>query len=187
MDRPSQPISTLLAPDGSPVGVVHVAAEYGWLARTGGLAEAVAGLATNQARSGIPVAAVIPLHRSVRSAATGLERMGGPFTVQVGPRTEEGRLYRIPAGPGEPRVYCIEHPYFDRNGLYGESGGDYADNLQRYAFFCRAALEILHDLVHRADEDVRTLEDLGSTELGPTARQVFRRRVTMVRPLHPLH
>lgn len=144
MDRPSQPISTLLAPDGSPAGVVHVAAEYGWLARTGGLAEAVAGLATNQARSGIPVAAVIPLHRSVRSAAPNLERMGGPFTVQIGPRTEEGRLYRIPAGPGEPRVYCIEHPYFDRAGLYGESGSDYADNLQRYAFFCRAALEILH-------------------------------------------
>ena len=143
-DRPSQPVSPFLTSEGTPVGVVHVAAEYGWLARTGGLAEAVAGLAAHQARSGIPSAVIIPLHRSVRSTAPNLERMGDPFTVQLGSRVEEARLYRIPAEAGETRVYCIEHAYFDRAGLYGEAGGDYADNLQRYAFFCRAVLEILH-------------------------------------------
>jgi len=79
----------------------------------------------------------------VRSTAAGLDRVAGPFHVQVGPRTEEGRLYRIPSEPGKPRVYCVEHPYFDRAGLYGESGMDYPDNLQRWAFFCRAALEML--------------------------------------------
>jgi len=129
--------------EGAPVGVVHLAAEYGWLARTGGLAEAVAGLAGSQAAAGIPSAVIIPLHRSVRSAAPGLERVAGPFQVQVGPRLEEARLFRIPSGPGEAKVYCIEHPYFDRAGLYGELGMDYPDNLQRWAFFCRAALEVL--------------------------------------------
>jgi len=129
--------------EGAPVGIVHLAAEYGWLARTGGLAEAVAGLASTQAAAGIPVAVVIPLHRSVRSAATALERVAGPFHVQVGPRHEEARLFRIPTEPGKPKIYCIEHPYFDRVGLYGEAGMDYPDNLQRWAFFCRAALELL--------------------------------------------
>jgi starch synthase len=133
----------LAMPDGTPVSVVHLAAEYGWLARTGGLAEAVAGLAASQAARGIPVAVVIPLHRSVRSSAHGLERVAGPFQVQVGPRTEEARLWRIPSEPGRTRVYCLEHPYFDRAGLYGENGQDYADNLHRWAFFCRAALECL--------------------------------------------
>ncbi len=122
---------------------MHLAAEYGWLARTGGLAEAVAGLSATQAAAGIPVAVVIPLHRSVRSAAPALERVAGPFQVQVGPRLEEARLFRIPTEPGKPKVYCIEHPYFDRAGLYGEAGADYPDNLQRWAFFCRAALELL--------------------------------------------
>lgn len=126
-----------------PVGVVHLAAEYGWLARTGGLAEAVAGIASTQAAQGIPVAVIIPLHRSVRSAASALERVYGPFQVQVGPRMEEARLYRIPAEPGKPKVYCIESHYFDRAGLYGEQGMDYQDNLQRWSFFCRAALEML--------------------------------------------
>jgi starch synthase len=129
--------------EGGAVGIVHLAAEYGWLARTGGLAEAVAGLAATQAAEGIPVAVIIPLHRSVRSSAAGLERVFGPFHVQVGPRTEEARLFRIPAEPGKPKIYCLEHPYFDRAGLYGEGGQDYPDNLQRWAFFCRAALEVL--------------------------------------------
>jgi len=137
------PQSVLRIGDGAPVSIVHLAAEYGWLARTGGLAEAVAGLAASQAAQGIPAAVIIPLHRSVRSSAVGLERVAGPFQVQVGSRTEEARLFRIPSEPGRTRVYCIEHPYFDRAGLYGESGMDYPDNLQRWAFFCRAALEML--------------------------------------------
>src|SRR5262245_2175590 len=61
------------------------------------------------------------------------------------------------------------------------------DDVVRHPPAFPAALEILHDLVHRADEDVRTLEDLGGAELRPTARQLFRRRVAMVRHLHPLH
>jgi starch synthase len=128
---------------GGPAGIVHLAAEYGWLARTGGLAEAVSGLATDQARNGFATSVIIPLHRSVRTAAPALERVGAPFQVQVGPRLEEGRLFRLPVESGKPRVYCIEHPYFDRAGLFGEQGVDYPDSLQRWAFFCRAALELL--------------------------------------------
>lgn len=129
--------------DSVPVGVVHLAAEYDSLARTGGLAEAVSGLAAYQAATGIPVTVIMPLYRSVREAAVGLERVGGPFTIQVGPRSEEGRLYRLPVEPNKPRVYCIEHDYFDRPGLYGEGGTDYWDNPRRFAFFCMAALELL--------------------------------------------
>ena len=137
------PVSPLGTVDNVPVGVVHLAAEYDSLARTGGLAEAVSGLASYQAKAGAPVAAIMPLYRSVRETGATLERVGNPFTVQVGPRLEEGRLYRIPSEPGHPKVYCIEHEYFDRPGLYGEGGSDYSDNARRFAFFCRAALELL--------------------------------------------
>ena len=33
--------------------------------------------------------------------------------------------------------------FFDRAGIYGEAGTDYADNAERWAFFCRAAIEVL--------------------------------------------
>ncbi len=36
--------------------------------------------------------------------------------------------------------------YFDREFLYGTPEGDYPDNAERFAFFCRAALELLRDL-----------------------------------------
>jgi starch synthase len=41
------------------------------------------------------------------------------------------------------RYYFVDDPaYFDRSGLYGSSSGEYADNAERYAEFCRAAIEV---------------------------------------------
>ena len=47
---------------GEPVSVVHVTAEYFPFARTGGLAEAVSGLAHFQRAAGLNVLAVLPLY-----------------------------------------------------------------------------------------------------------------------------
>ena len=60
LDRPSLP------------AVVHLSAEYFPYARTGGLAEAVSGLASFQHRAGHRVVAMLPLYRSVRELASGL-------------------------------------------------------------------------------------------------------------------
>src|SRR3989338_8018962 len=41
-------------------------------------------------------------------------------------------------------VYLIENDqYFARPNLYGTPAGDYPDILDRFSFFCRAALELL--------------------------------------------
>ena len=56
----------LSAPDGERITVVHVSAEYYPYARTGGLAEAVAGLAGFQVAAGLDVIAILPLYRTVR-------------------------------------------------------------------------------------------------------------------------
>ena len=131
-DRPSLP------------AVVHLSAEYFPYARTGGLAEAVSGLASFQQRSGHRVVAMLPLYRSVRELAAGLVPSGDPFPVQVGPTSELAQLFRVTgAGPG-PEVYAIAHPHFyDRPGIYGELSGDYPDSARRFAFFVLAALEAL--------------------------------------------
>ncbi len=129
-----------------PPGVVHVVAEYWPFARTGGLAEAVRGLANYQASHDTPCSVVLPLHRSARDAAGRLVPVGDPFAVQVGPRREVGRLWRLPHKRGAPHVYFIDHPdYFDRPGIYGEGGSDYPDNLRRFAFFSMAVVECLEE------------------------------------------
>jgi starch synthase len=124
-----------------PVGVVHVVAEYAPYAHTGGLADAVAGLSRCQAAAGVPTAVILPLHRSVHRVGEELLPVGRPFPVEVGPRVEWARLYRVAASPRAPRIFFIEHDgYFNRPGPYGTGGQDYPDNGLRFAFFAQAAL-----------------------------------------------
>jgi starch synthase len=136
------------------VGVVHLTAEYWPFARTGGLGEAVSGLATFQAIAGMPTTVLLPLYRQVRATTPSLERAGPPFTVTIGGQTETAWLYRVeevagggarePGGRGGPEVFFVEHPdFFDRAGIYGDDTGDYPDNARRFAFFCLAALTVL--------------------------------------------
>src|SRR5258708_3373050 len=129
---------------GAGIGTVHLTAEYWPLARTGGLGEAVQGLAGFQAAMGQPTTVLLPLYRSVRSTASDMERVGPPFSLTFGGRSEEAWLHRIPRAPHTPDVFLIEHPeYFDRDGIYGADGADYPDNARRFAFFCLAALTAL--------------------------------------------
>ncbi|HKJ03170.1 MAG TPA: glycogen/starch synthase [Longimicrobiales bacterium] len=126
--------------------VVHLATEYWPYARTGGLAEAVRGIARYQSGSGVPTLAILPLYRQIRRDYPWIQR-AFDVTVRVGARQETGTLYEAPAARGHPSVYFIEHDgFFDRAGLYGENGGAYSDNHVRFAFFCRAALEALPSL-----------------------------------------
>ncbi len=50
------------------------------------------------------------------------------------------------------RVYLIKNDkYFNREGLYGDARGDYPDNLERFSFYCRRALEALKEINFRPD------------------------------------
>ena len=138
----------LTAAGGEAVSVVHVTAEYSPYARTGGLAEAVSGLAQHQRAAGLNVAAILPLYRSVRDVEPDLEPVGPPFLVSIGGRTEEARIFRAARVGAGPQVFFLEHlEYFNRPGIYGENAVDYPDNARRFAFFALAALTALPRLV----------------------------------------
>jgi starch synthase len=124
--------------------VAHLAAEFYPYARTGGLAEAVSGLATYQHRAGQRVVAFLPLYRSVREAAQELVPHGEPFGVRLGPTLEPAQLFRVDGHRPGPELYAIAHPHFyDRDGIYGDGNGDFPDNARRFAFLVLAALEAL--------------------------------------------
>ena len=145
-DRPyaRRPVSALRLSDGTPVTVVHLAVEYFPYARTGGLAEAANGLARFQSFAGVPTMVVMPLHRSARSLAGPLEPIGAPIEVELGGRRESFQLLRQSRARDRARVFFLQHDgFFDRAGIYGEAGADYPDNAERWAFFCRAAVDAL--------------------------------------------
>lgn len=124
--------------------VVHLATEYWPYARTGGLAEAVRGIATYQARAGRKTSVFMPLYRRVRESSADLRAVGEAFEVSTPHGPERARIFEDAAvTDGAPRVYFVENAgFFDRPGLYGE-GHDYPDNHLRFSFFCRAVLERL--------------------------------------------
>jgi starch synthase len=141
--------TTLPSSEGLPVPdydatVVHLASEYWPYARTGGLAEAVRGIARHQAAAGARAFAFIPLYASVRGRFPGLAPRGDPLVVKVGARTERMSIFQNPEGGDNPRILFVEHDgFFGREGLYGTGQGDYSDNHVRFAFFCRAVLDVL--------------------------------------------
>ena len=92
------------------LSVVHLVAEYWPFARSGGLAEAVRGIATYQASSGVPTLVLMPLYKRVRENTEGLVQIGEPIEVPIGSVREPVRLWEIEnAAPG-PRVVFVDHP-----------------------------------------------------------------------------
>ena len=127
--------------------VAHVSAEFWPLASSGGLGQAVADLAGCQARGGARPFVILPLYRRVREALGALRPVGGPLPLHQDGAVVEARCYETePAGDERPHLLLIDAPGFDRAGLYGEHGSDYADNAARFAGFAAATLELLRTL-----------------------------------------
>jgi len=125
--------------------VVMIAAEANPYAKTGGLADVVAALPRALMRRGIDVTVCLPAHRAARLALGDLPP-GGRLAAPISGRTEAFEVLQVPEA-AVPTVLLRANRYFDRDGIYGPSpASDYADNGERFAFFCRAALEWLRTL-----------------------------------------
>ena len=130
-------------PADSPLNVLFVSPEAVPYAKTGGLADVAGALPREVALSGHDVRLVLPRYGAIDGAAHGLKewgRLAVPTAAGVvSAVVEEGRLPESGV-----QVFTIGHdPFFARQGLYGEAGADYPDNLERFAFFCRAIMELL--------------------------------------------
>ena len=130
--------------------VVMLAAEASPYAKTGGLADVVGSLPRALARQGVDVTVCLPAHRVARAAVA--EGVGGVrLSAPILGRTEPFEVVSVPEAV-VPTVLLRADRYFDRDGIYGASpASDYADNGERFAFFCRAALEWLRTLDRPAD------------------------------------
>jgi starch synthase len=124
-------------------------------AKTGGLADVVGTLSLALERRGHELCLIMPAYRSVLRQHFRLEETPLKLAVPVSDRHEEGSVLRTTIGQNISVYFICAERYFDRDGLYGTSHGDYPDNAQRYVFFSRAALEVLRqqpvEVVHCHD------------------------------------
>jgi len=119
--------------------ILFVASEGLPFSKTGGLADVVEALPKALVAQGHEAAVVLPRYRGTKATAVVMPSL----TIPTG-----GTRLRFPAIANGTvlngvRYYFVDDPeYFDRDGLYGASTVEYPDNAERYAEFCRAAIEV---------------------------------------------
>ncbi len=112
--------------------VLFCASEVEPFEKTGGLADVAGSLPKALGALGAEVLILMPKYRNV-----------------AWPEKKISQNVRI--------RFIAQEEYFNRAGLYGNDRGDYQDNLQRFSFFCHAALDLAKsdgfrpDLVHAHD------------------------------------
>ena len=110
------------------------------LISTGGLAEVAYALPRALAAQGHDVRVALPCYQRIPA-----EHQGKPHCMcmaQLGGKTSHGAMRQSKVPGTEIPLYLIEHDgYFNRPELYGEDGGAYPDNLERFCFFSQAVLD----------------------------------------------
>jgi len=137
--------------------VLIVSSEIVPFAKTGGLADVTGSLPKALRRIGVEADIILPLYRSVDRDRFPLAQSGPPVRVPMGHREEIGIVMETDAGDGVKAFLVRNDRYFDREFYYGTKDGDYVDNCERFAFFCRAIMEWIgrsgrsYDILHCND------------------------------------
>jgi starch synthase len=124
--------------------ILHVASEVVPYSKTGGLADVLGALPKALGTLGHEVMVVTPRYRSIDPERFGLARRLRGLAVPLGHDTVGVGVYegQLPATP-RVRIFLIDHPpSFDRDGLYGDERGDFADNARRFSLLASAALAL---------------------------------------------
>jgi starch synthase len=130
--------------------VLFVSSEIAPYAKTGGLADVGSSLPKALKSEGVDVISVMPLYSSVNRAGYGLTEVFQSSCVHMGNCEEWYSVYK--ASLSGVDTYFIEFSkYFDRPGIYHTKAGEYADNAYRFAFFCRAAMQLAKDIRFKPD------------------------------------
>jgi len=119
--------------------LVFAASECVPFSKTGGLADVVGALPRALAALGHDVSVYVPRYRPTK--LSNAETVVSSITVPFDDRyrfcsvVSAGKLNGV-------THYFVDYPaFFDREGLYGTSVGDYPDNAERFTLFSRAVLE----------------------------------------------
>ena len=139
-----------------PLRVLFVAGEMSPLVSTGGLAEVAAALPPALRKRGHDVRVAMPCYQQIPREHRG--EQVALCTAEMGTHTQFGALRLGTVPSTNTPLYLVEHEgYFGRPHPYGTGEHEYADNAERFSFFCLALLNALPhtgwmpDVVHCHD------------------------------------
>ncbi len=146
------------------------------LARSGELAEAVAGLARFLARSGHQVSVFLPSYRRPEIDSLKRELLVEDLQVPIGDKKLPAAIWR--SDSSGYTIYLIDQPkYFHRDYIYGSPQGDYPDNDERFIFFNRAVCEFLAS--RRMKFDVLHCHNWASSLVPMLLKSVFHKKKSL--------
>jgi len=117
--------------------VLFAAAEAAPFAKTGGLGDVIGSLPSALQKENIKVRVIMPLYGDIPLHFKDNMATIGKVTVPLAWRRQPCALKRLDC-QGITFYFVDNEYYFKRTGLYG-----FADDTERFAFFCRAVLESL--------------------------------------------
>jgi len=131
--------------------VVFVASEGVPYSKTGGLADVIGVLPGAIAAQGHDVRLFLPYYAETRRKAINVEEIDTSVSVPIRGWPVEAALLKTTTPAGVMVYFIRRDEYYDRDGLYRTVEGDYADNAERFMFYCRAVTAMLEALRLRPD------------------------------------
>jgi starch synthase len=122
------------------MNVLFLSSEVAPYAKTGGLADVAGSLPGALKRLGINTSVGLPLYRSVKEGSFQRQIVFKGLEVPLAGQRLVGNVHATETEDGVPVYFFEREDLFDRPNLYRTAEEDYYDNLERFAFFSRAAL-----------------------------------------------
>ena len=133
------------------IKILFLSSEVVPFAKTGGLADVAGTLPAVLKGMGADIRLVLPYYRIIREGGFKADLLFNRLEVPFGREKLSVNVFVTETEEGIP-VYLIEREdLYDRPNLYGNSMGDYYDNIERFTFFDHAALKIAEGLGFRPD------------------------------------
>ena len=169
--------------------ILYVSSEIAPFSKTGGLADVARALPKAIKALGHDIRNIMPKYPSVSRAGALLSRVAS-FPVLMHNGLPMATVYRAENG-GVPTYFVENDGYFNREGNYGIGNWDYPDNLERFVFFCKAALEFCKadgfspDIIHCNDWQTAPLPAiLKIVYRGNPEQSVFSDTLSVVFSIH---
>ena len=124
--------------------VCFIAAEAAPFVKVGGLGDVIGSLPKSLRELGVDARVILPLYSSINRERFGLKYKAYQF-VDLGWRHSYCGIFETEVD-GVPCYFVDNEQYFNRDSIYGQ-----ADDGERFAFFSKAALEILPALDFKPD------------------------------------